>query len=555
MMSRKTSINIISKLKKDIKRNITIANGIQRRKISKKLPLAALSVPLGLGIDFLTKKYFTISNDVADVLEPPHTSKILVNDDIPSDGIVKKAVKAAVNVLKELKRYFGMLKRFLWCSTVLGTAAAATPLALLLGKEEDYWEFIVYIIEMLGPSFIKLAQWASTRPDLFPRSLTCKLIKLQDSTRTHPWSTAEATLDLAFGKEWREILEIDQSKPIGSGCIAQVYRGKYLDKNDKGEIKDKVDVAIKLIHPHIEQNLIYDMHLMKAFIWLIEFFPGIHYMSLSDTANTFARAMQEQMDLRIEAENMNHFIDDFRDSKTVLFSKPLEGLIQKHALVETFCNGVPITNFMSEDTDPKFKFDLSRLCCYSMLDMVFTHNFVHGDLHPGNILVNLDNPKQPKLVFLDCGIVTKIEEKEHGAFVDICLALLNYNGHLAGELMLQNAGRESDIAAKEGFCRGIQEIVEIAKQEDFFEHIGKYILQICDLSCQFRVKLVHEYLNVAMAVKVCEGISLTLDPSLELAKVAIPTVLKAQGQILMRKGFGLDSLSRKKGEIKYLSRN
>jgi len=98
-------------------------------------------------------------------------------------------------------------------------------------------------------------------------------------------------------------------------------------------------------------------------------------------------------------------------------------------------------------------------------------------------------------------------------------------------------------------------VVEIAKQEDFFEHIGKYILQICDLSCQFRVKLVHEYLNVAMAVKVCEGISLTLDPSLELAKVAIPTVLKAQGQILMRKGFGLDSLSRKKGEIKYLSRN
>ena len=66
-----------------------------------------------------------------------------------------------------------------------------------------------------------LGQWAATRPDLFPEEFTTKLVKLQDSTRTHPWEIAETTLNNSFGPSWPEFLDIDK-QPIGSGCIAQV---------------------------------------------------------------------------------------------------------------------------------------------------------------------------------------------------------------------------------------------------------------------------------------------------------------------------------------------
>lgn len=118
------------------------------------------------------------------------------------------------------------IKRILFCTAVATPAALATPIALYLGREKEMWDYIIWCIEILGPTFIKLAQWASTRPDLFPEELTVKLQSLQDSTRTHSWSTAAKTLDEAFGPDWREFLIIDE-KPIGSGCIAQVYKGIY----------------------------------------------------------------------------------------------------------------------------------------------------------------------------------------------------------------------------------------------------------------------------------------------------------------------------------------
>jgi aarF domain-containing kinase len=453
-----------------------------------------------------------------------------------------------ISLIKQVKKYFGMLKRVLWCTAVITPACIGAPIAMLTGKEEELWEYIVWVIENLGPSFIKLAQWASTRPDLFPTELTAHLERLQDSTRTHPWSTAEHTLNLAFGEDWRDVLDIDQAMPIGSGCIAQVYKGYFKQKDGK-----RVPVAIKLIHPHIEENLIHDMNILKAVTWFIELFPSMRYMSLSGSVNTFSTAMQDQLDLRMEADHMLQFADDFKENKQVLFPTPIESLVTRNALVETYCEGVPITKFMGKDTPEDVKLRLSNLCCHSMLDMVFVYNFVHGDLHPGNILVDMKDVMKPKLIFLDCGIVTKISRREHQAFVDICLALINFDGRKAGELMLLRAGREEDQNAVEGFCGGIQSIVSRARNEQYFENVGKYVMEICELSCKYRVKLVHEYLNVAMAVKVCEGISLALDPKLELTRIAIPTILKAQAKhYLGLGGVGGGKKKEKDGRFSYI---
>jgi len=106
-------------------------------------------------------------------------------------------------------------------------------------------------------------------------------------------------------------------------------------------------------------------------------------------------------------------------------------------------------------------------------------------------------------------------------FIDICLALLHYDGYKAGKLMLEQSNAASGLA-EEGFCKSIQKIVERAKIENCFEHISDYITEILGLSCKYRAMLMPDIINVAMAVKVCEGIALSLNPELELAKVAIP---------------------------------
>ena len=152
---------------------------------------------------------------------------------------------------------------------------------------------MIWSAEQLGPTFIKLAQWASTRPDLFPPHLTERLEKLQDGVEVqYPFSYVENTLDESFGTDWRTQMVVD-SQPIGSGCVAQVFKGTTLVettftslpgtaskakskaamllKNSKGDATATVEsipagtkVAIKLIHPHVEKLVRQDMELLGS---------------------------------------------------------------------------------------------------------------------------------------------------------------------------------------------------------------------------------------------------------------------------------------------------
>lgn len=155
------------------------------------------------------------------------------------------------NLWRYLKRFFYASKRITECTLVIGSALLLTPPALYFGKEDYLWQYIVDSIQYLGPTFIKLAQWASSRPDLFPWVFPlptdpCTYIPLVKISllisknfkivwwyerlypgpphsfyQTYPWSIASNTLDKAFGENWRESLTLDET-PIGSGCIAQV---------------------------------------------------------------------------------------------------------------------------------------------------------------------------------------------------------------------------------------------------------------------------------------------------------------------------------------------
>ena len=119
---------------------------------------------------------------------------------------------------------------------------------------EMTWDYILYSIEVAGPTFIKLSQWASTRSDLFPQEFCLRFAKLQDATRGHSWSDTDKTLKEAFGENWTDKIELDESRrPIGSGCIAQVYHGKLLKPSELKPAGE--EIAVKVVHPHIKEKV------------------------------------------------------------------------------------------------------------------------------------------------------------------------------------------------------------------------------------------------------------------------------------------------------------
>lgn len=165
---------------------------------------------------------------------------------------------------------------------------------------------------------------------------------------------------------------------MGSGCIAQVYRGELLQEDGSRRV-----VAVKLIHPHVRKLIEVDMYILRKMADLVELFPSLEYLSLRDIVEEFAVNMDRQNDLRLEAKHMLKFAENFQDSPNVIFPRPIPGFVQANALVETFEEGKSINLYMKDCTDKKLKHKLVKLCSLSLLEMVFKHNFVHGDLHPG----------------------------------------------------------------------------------------------------------------------------------------------------------------------------
>lgn len=169
------------------------------------------------------------------------------------------------------------------------------------------WDYALWAIETAGPTYIKLAQWASTRNDLFSPEFVGYFSKLQDETRGHSWKETEAALERAYGKEWRKVLSFDKFEedhsgdlednkrfkgsgdkanrdrqkrlernetksassaasptiPIGSGCVAQVYKARL--RQSHGLHPAGTSVAVKVQHPRILEKVCLDFYLMNKF--------------------------------------------------------------------------------------------------------------------------------------------------------------------------------------------------------------------------------------------------------------------------------------------------
>ena len=159
---------------------------------------------------------------------------------------------------------------------------------------------------------------------------------------------------------------------------------------------------------------------------------------------------------------------------------------------------------------------------------ITVHDFIHGDLHPGNILVSGTYPKL-KYQVLDCGLALEMGPKQHENIVKVLGALTRKDGIAAGQIMADM--KSESQASPEGrmlFVQGIEQICIDDGDKNFIENVGDYITDICSLACIHRVKLEGAFVNAALAVEIMEGLASALDPSLKVQQVALPLVLKAE---------------------------
>lgn len=407
------------------------------------------------------------------------------------------------------------------------------------------WRYTIFALQYLGPSFVKLGQWAATRRDLFPVHFCNRLSDLHSQTNTHDFSHTHKALVEAFGEDYesRGLIVTKDDTILGSGSVAQVYKGTLNCASKQGK-----PVAVKVLHPNIRVKVERDLALMQYIAEFIDrYIPlqTVKMLSLPRAVKNFADIMIRQVDLRIEGDNLQLFRENFGCSSTnsiptVDFPEPQHDWISESVLVEDYIgdDAKPISHYLGFGDDVvgvKERKALAGTFVRSALKMVFVDNFVHSDLHPGNVFVRekrkSSNETKYQITFLDAGIATSLQQNDKKNLRDLFKAVVLNDGYTAGTLMVERARFErctSIPGGKDKFALGVQELVS-----EFHDRrkrgltlgavkVGSLLARVLDLCRVYQVEIDPAMSSIVISMLVLEGLGRSLDPDLNLITTAMP---------------------------------
>uniref|UniRef100_A0A158P799 ABC1 domain-containing protein n=1 Tax=Angiostrongylus cantonensis TaxID=6313 RepID=A0A158P799_ANGCA len=447
--------------------------------------------------------------------------------------------------------------------------------------------------EHSGPTFIKLGQWASTRRDIFSKEFCDRMSILHTkSRRQQRFRECDQVLDEVFGEGFAKNYKKDvfvhiEPYSIGSGCISQVivayasFQPKAVTGRTYPQLAgcEKRDIVIK-VKPGVEDEINLDLSILRnAITLLMKVVPSLDYMEPLSALSQFEVVLRRQVDLRYEARALLRFSKNFNHKKTGIKFPAVIGYT-KDVLLETFENGICINRIVSEEKDsellpfhsPSVRRRIALLGARALLKMIFVDNFVHGDLHPGNILIRLnkdneqmsgvhvaprnetlfrrglelfrdligwrapalvrftDSPEladEPTLIMLDTGIVFSETENCLRSLKALFRAIIDKQGYKAGEMLLAHAENTRNCSNPHEFCMQVDRLVARAMKERSLRkmNISTLLSELFSLVAAYNVYLDSSFTSVVLSVMVLEGLGRSLDPDIDLFQCARPYLL------------------------------
>ncbi|XP_040384576.1 aarF domain-containing protein kinase 1 isoform X2 [Oryza brachyantha] len=260
--------------------------------------------------------------------------------------------------------------------------------------------------------YVKAGQFVSSLRQV-PKEYSSTLSCLQDQATPCNFQDIKTVLEQKFGNDLHSIFLDFDEHPIAAASIAQVHRGR---------LKNKQEVAVKVQYPGLEQRMKIDIMTMsflsKSVSWI---FPDYRFEKL---LTEFERTMSMELDFTQEAKNSERTASCFRKNNVVKVPQVFWELTSKEVLTMEFCSGYKVDNLDSlrkSDISPR---KVAEALIQLFGEMIFVHGFVHGDPHPGNILVSPQGQGRFSLVLLDHGIYKELDQKFRLNYCQLWKALI-----------------------------------------------------------------------------------------------------------------------------------
>lgn len=432
---------------------------------------------------------------------------------------------------------FVLLARALYLALLFSPSIVMAPFADYFGpKFRKLWLHVVLrTLEKSGPAFIKWGQWAATRPDLFPRDLCTKLAELHTKAPEHSFSYTKKTIEKAFGRKISEIFDNFEELPVASGSIAQVHRASLKYRYPGQQVKPLV-VAVKVRHPGVGDSIRRDFAIINTVAKISNFIPALKWLRLDESVQQFAVFMMSQVDLAREAAHLSRFIYNFRSWKDVSFPKPVYPLVHPAVLVETYENGESVSHYVDGfQGHEHFKSALAHIGTHALLKMLLVDNFIHADMHPGNILVRGSQKKsgkllfksKPHVIFLDVGMTAELSGSDRVNLLEFFKAVARRDGRTAAESALSLSKRQNCPNPK-AFIEEVEEAFTFwGTPEGDLVHPAECMEQLLEKVRRHRVNIDGNVCTVMVTTLVLEGWQRKLDPGYNVMQTLQTLLLRA----------------------------
>lgn len=373
---------------------------------------------------------------------------------------------------------------------------------------------VVMMLQELGPTYVKLGQVLSTRPDLIPEDYIEELKKLQDNVAPFSFKEAKNQIEEDLGANTDQVFLSIEEKPLAAASIGQVHRAV---------LKNGQEVVVKVRRPGIDKIITADLEIMLNLARLVEkHIPEVRIYDPVGKIEEFADAMHKELDFTREGFNIDKFRQNFEGDETIYVPKVFwEATAQKVLTIE-YIKGYKVTELDEITNNNLDRKQIAVNGAKAMMKQIFMHGFFHADPHPGNIIIRPDG----KIVFIDFGIVGRIDKYTKNKLADLIIGIINKDTKKIIGVLLELSQVEQELNISE-IELDVEDLLDRYYGKDLKNiDMSKLLSEVFAIVAKYKIILPSNFTLLLKSLITIEGVGLELDPDFNIFETAKPFVNK-----------------------------
>ena len=379
-------------------------------------------------------------------------------------------------------------------------------------------------LEALGPTFIKVGQALSTRPDMVPAPYIAALERMQDDVAPVPVAEIRRTVEAELGARIGTLFAAFDDVPLAAGSVAQVHAAT---------LHDGREVVLKVQRPNIAQTLREDLAILERLAGAADRMTDVgRRYGFAGLVGELRHSLANEINFELEAENLRRFAENLRGYDTLHVPLPLADLTTTRVLTMQRVHGIKVTHVppLRRIEHPLHEQACELLRAY--LDQVFVHGLVHADPHPGNVLLMADH----RLALFDLGMVVRLVPRTRHQLLKLMLGAISGNGDQVGDIS-EAMGTPLEDFRRNLYRRQVGQMVASYvglhnSSRQFSE--GRLVLELARVGASCSLRPPAELSILGKTLLNLEAVTSALDPGIDTRRVVEQHLQK----VLQRQALG-----------------